>query len=185
MTTFVAFLRAINVAGHASVKMSDLRTAFGRAGGRDVRTLIQSGNVLFEAPAKEAAQVVRKAGNRLRVTSGTEPEIVWRSVLEIETLMKAAPFKDLGAAPGVKLYVAFLSRKPRSLPTLPLISSREALEAIAATAREVFIVSRPKKSGFFGFPNNFVEEQLGVSATTRNWSTITKIVELARSRTDG
>jgi uncharacterized protein (DUF1697 family) len=46
-------------------------------------------------------------------------------------------------------------------------------------------VSRPKKNGFFGFPNNFIEERLGVSATTRNWSTVTKIANLARSQADG
>ena len=60
MKKYVAFLRAINVAGHASVKMSKLRATFQRAGGSEVRTLIQSGNVLFEAPAREAAGVVRR-----------------------------------------------------------------------------------------------------------------------------
>jgi len=41
---------------------------------------------------------------------------------------------------------------------------------------EVYDVSRRKKNGFFGFPNDFVEEGLGVSATTRNWSTIARIL---------
>ena len=53
---------------------------------------------------------------------------------------------------------------------------KEGLEAIAITAREVFVVSRRKKNGFYGFPNNFIEKELDVSATTRNWSTVTKIV---------
>ena len=43
------------------------------------------------------------------------------------------------------------------------------------TDREVFIVSRRKKNGFFGFPNAFIEQELGVSVTSRNWSTVTKI----------
>ena len=50
---------------------------------------------------------------------------------------------------------------------------------------EVFIVSRRKKNGFFGFPNNFIEKELGVSATSRNWSTLTKIVEFVRKEPDG
>lgn len=49
MTKYIAFLRAINVAGHATVKMTDLNRAFVSAGGKNVRTVIQSGNVLFEA----------------------------------------------------------------------------------------------------------------------------------------
>jgi len=66
-----------------------------------------------------------------------------------------------------------------------LLSSKEALEAIAMKSREVFIVSRRKKNGFYGFPNNFIEKELGVSATSRNWSTLTKIVEFVRKEPDG
>ena len=57
---------------------------------------------------------------------------------------------------------------------------KERVEAIAMTDREVFIVSRRKKNGFYGFPNNFIEKELGVPATTRNWSTVTRIVEFLR-----
>jgi hypothetical protein len=48
----------------------------------------------------------------------------------------------------------------------------------------VFVVSRRKTNGFFGFPNNFVEKELGVSATSRNWSTITKIIEFPKMEND-
>ena len=48
------------------------------------------------------------------------------------------------------------------------------------TDREIFVVSRPKKNGFYGFPNAVVESELGVSATSRNWNTVIKLVELAR-----
>jgi hypothetical protein len=51
--------------------------------------------------------------------------------------------------------------------------------------RDVFIVSRRKKNGFYGFPNNFIEKELGVSATSRNWTTVTKIVEFARREGNG
>ena len=83
------------------------------------------------------------------------------------------------SGPRVKLYVAFLARAPRVKLRFPVLLPKEALEAVAMTEREVFIVSRPKKNGFFGFPNNFIEHVLDVPATTRNWSTMTKIVELA------
>lgn len=58
---------------------------------------------------------------------------------------------------------------------------KEALQAVSMTAREIFIVSRPKKNGFFGLPNNFIEEALGVPASTRNWSAVTKIATFVRS----
>ena len=167
------------------MKMSDLRATFERAGGYNVRTFIQSGNVLFEASTRDAVGIVRKVGARLRRTLGTEPEIIVRNVHHIEALVEAAPFKDFQFRRGIKLYVAFLSRRPTFRPALPLISTTEALEIIRVSGHEAFIVSRPKKRGFFGFPNNFIEEQLGVSATSRNWSTVTKIADLAQNQADG
>jgi uncharacterized protein (DUF1697 family) len=98
--------------------------------------------------------------------------------------VRGAPFKRFKAEPGIKLYVSFLSRKPRSKPRFPLLSCKEALEAVAIKNLEVLIVSRRKKNGFDGFPNNFIEKELGVSATSRNWSTVTRIVEFVRKEPD-
>ena len=95
---------------------------------------------------------------------------------------QAAPFKQSKPGSDAKLYVAFLARKPTRRPQFPLLLPKEELEAVAMTDREVFIVSRRKKNGFFGFPNNFIETELGVPATTRNWSTVTKIVEVLKRR---
>jgi hypothetical protein len=59
----------------------------------------------------------------------------------------------------------------------PLASPDEGLEVLGIDGSEVFVISHPKKNGFFGFPNAFVERALGVTATSRNWSTITRLVE--------
>lgn len=181
MKKSVAFLRAINVAGHATVRMSDLRDAFAAAGCKGVRTYIQSGNVVFEAPAADATAVLHKVRAKLRDLLGGEPEVLFRTAQEIGKIVATAPFRRLEARPGLKLYVAFLSRKPKKKPRFPLRSPPEALEAVGMSSREVFIVSRRKKSGFYGFPNNFIEKELGVRATSRNWSTVTKIADLLRT----
>ena len=173
-------MRAINVPGHAVVTMSDVRDAFAAAGCAKVRTCIQSGNVIFEPRARDTAEILQEVRGTLRTVLGEEPDIFLRTVHELERIVNSAPFKDVEAEPGTKLYIALLSRTPRPMPRFPLVSSKEALEAIAMSGREVFIVSRRKKNGFFGFPNNFIEQELGVTATSRNWSTITKIVELVR-----
>ena len=180
MTTYLAFLRAINVAGHAIVRMTDLRDAFAAADCKKVRTFIQSGNVVFESE-KAAAAVFESVRDSLRDLIGGEPEVFFRTMRDVERLVERAPFKRFEAEPKIKLYVAFLSRKPRLHPTLPLRLPKEALEAIAMGDREVFIVSRRKANGFYGFPNNFIEKELGVAATSRNWTTVTKIATFARS----
>ena len=179
MGKYVAFLRAINVAGHARVKMTDLKAAFASAGCRDVRTYIQSGNVLFEAPEEDRAAVFGRVGLELRELVGGEPNVLFRTQRKIERLVRRTPFKDFEGDSEVKLYVSFLAQKPKSKPSLPLLSQKEALEVIGVHSVEVFIVSRHKKNGFYGFPNNFIESELGVLATSRNWSTLTKIAELS------
>jgi uncharacterized protein (DUF1697 family) len=178
MNKYVAFLRAINVAGHAKVKMRDLKQVFITAGCKNVRTYIQSGNVLFEAPERDTKSLIQEIQNKLCELLGTEATVMYRTFREIEDIMRTAPFKEIEPETDVKLYVAFLSRKPHLKPTLPLLLPKEALEAVKVKNLEVFIVSRKKKNGFYGFPNNFIEKELGVPATTRNWSTVTKIADL-------
>jgi uncharacterized protein (DUF1697 family) len=178
MNKYVAFLRAINVAGHAKVKMSDLKQVFIAAGCKDVRSYIQSGNVLFEAPESDTESRLQEIQNKLCELLGTEAIVMYRTFREVEDIVRTAPFKDIAADTDAKLYVTFLSRKPPHKPTLPLLSPKEALEAVKVKNLEVFIVSRKKKNGFYGFPNNFIEKEFGVPATTRNWSTVTKIAKL-------
>jgi uncharacterized protein (DUF1697 family) len=176
----VAFLRAINVGGRSLVKMSDLRVAFERAGCLSVRTYIQSGNVVFDLPVRGQATVFLRIRRNIRALMGCEPEVVFRTGRELQRIVAQAPFKDSVGKPDVKLYVVFLSRKPARTPVLPLVSEKEAIEAAGMTDREVFIISRPKKNGMYGFPNEIAEATLGVPATSRNWTTVTKILEIAR-----
>jgi uncharacterized protein (DUF1697 family) len=174
----VVFVRAINVAGHPRARMHDVRETFVAAGARDVSTCLQSGNILFEASTREAVAILRRARTELRRLFREDAYLAVRTAAEIEALVAQAPFSAIEAGPRVKLYVAFLMDDVRIAPTFPLVDPVDRLEAVAMRGREVFLVSRPKPNGFFGFPNNFVERVLGVSATTRNWSTIGKIVAL-------
>jgi uncharacterized protein (DUF1697 family) len=65
-------------------------------------------------------------------------------------------------------------------PRFPLLLPKEGLEAFGISGREVFMVSRRNPNGFYGFPNNFIEKGRGISATSRNWNTVTKIVKFAK-----
>lgn len=175
MTTYVAFLRAINVGGHAVVKMTALRDAFTAAGCKDVRTLIASGNVLFEAPAAGIAALERRIRAELGNLFETPPGLFIRTVRDVARLVQANPFRRYAAKPRLALYVAFMSRKPRQMPRLPLRSGPEVLDVISVKGREAFVVSGRKKNGLYGFPNLFIEKQLDVIATCRNWKTVVKI----------
>jgi uncharacterized protein (DUF1697 family) len=179
MTRHVAFVRAINVGGHAVVRMKDLQEMFASAGCSDVRTYIASGNIVFDAPAGSVAATIRKVGASLRKALGHEPEIVVRTAREIEAIVKAVPFKNVADEPDIKLYVAFLARAPKARPKWPLVSAADGVEAIQAGGRDVFILRRRMKNGLFGIPNSFPEATLGVPATIRNWATVTKVHAMA------
>jgi uncharacterized protein (DUF1697 family) len=173
---YVALIRAINVRGHQTLRMEAVRAAFAAAGCAKVRTCLQSGNVIFEPPRTPGAAVRDRIRGVFLDRFDAEPQFVLRSAADMQRLVSGDPFMGIAAAgPRVKLYVAFLFRTPRPAPAFPLTSSSERLTAVSMTNREVFLVSRLKPNGFFGFPNNFIEEALGVPATTRNWSTVMKI----------
>ena len=176
----LAFLRAINARGHASVHAAALVTAFESAGCTDVRTYIQSGNVAFRPPAGQSAAVFASIRVALRRVVGETPIVLFRSARELALLVDANPFGALRDDPATKLHVGFLSRRPWHPIEVPMEWQAEAMTMSASTGREVFIVSRPKPDGSYAIPNPLIESALGVPATTRSWSMVSKLVELTR-----
>lgn len=174
----LAFLRAVNVRGHASVHAAALVTAFESAGCTSVRTYIQSGNVAFRPPEGQSAAVFASIRVALRRVIGETPIVLFRSARELVGLVDLDPFGALQNDSSVKLYVGFLSRRPWHPIEVPIEWPPEAMAVVGANGREVFIVSRRKPNGFYAIPNPLIESALGVPATTRNWSTVSKLVEL-------
>ena len=176
--TYIAFLRAINVGGHATVKMADVRDAFVDAGCRNVRSVIQSGNVIFDAAASGRTVLKTRICQQLAARIGKDPGLCMRTAREVESLAQAGPFRKFSGAPEVKLYVAFLGGKPKRSRRLPLRDETEALEVFASSGRDLIIVSRKAKNGLYGSPYGIVEEAFGVAATIRNLNTVCRIAEL-------
>src|SRR5688572_19818644 len=170
--TRVAFLRAVNVAGHARVAMVDVVRAFEKAGCCGARSYGHAGNLLWAQSG--GAAPVEKVRALLGRLLGEPPGIMMRTKREISAIVDADPFGALVDDKSVKLYVVFLERKPKQMPALPLRHATEQLELIAVRGREAYVVSRRKPNGFYGFPNQLVERVLGVTATSRNWSTVVK-----------
>jgi len=179
---YVALLRAVNVAGRGIVKKDALRDAFARAGGRNVRTFIASGNVLFDAAPGRLEAIVAGARRRLKPLLGAEPVVVVRSATQMAALLRRGPFAGVDAPAIVKRYIVFLAGVPARRPRLPLAQPDEELDLVHVEARDCWVVSRRKPSGMYGFPGIFVEAALGVASTARNWSTVTKLAVLLSER---
>src|SRR5688572_11629494 len=105
MGQYVAFMRAVNVAGHARVRMDAVRLAFAAAGCGTVRSYIQSGNIVFDSPARDVGRLVGSVRAKLRGILGEEPAILLRSLPELERLVAECPFAQRAPKSGVKLYV--------------------------------------------------------------------------------
>jgi uncharacterized protein (DUF1697 family) len=176
---YIAFLRGINVGGNKLIKMEALADALTSAGLRHVKTYIASGNVIFDSSGTPEA-LAKKIERKLLKTFGHEITVVVLSLSELQALVKSDPFKRVRRGRDVMLFVTLLTRKIE-LPEKTIESKSDKLKVIAVQPRATFTVARRKKTGWFGFPNNFIEKVLAVPGTTRNWSTLEKILAVAEA----
>ena len=168
---YVAFLRAINVGGNAIIKMADLKKMFEAAGLENVQTYIQSGNVIFES--EEGADSLAKQIERLlEKTARYKIEVFVRTIREVQSIAEKSPF---GVKDGEMVYVTFLNTKPGKQSQQALLNHKSDADDFAFKGREVYSLRRDREKSVFS--NNFLEKILKMPATSRNLTTIIKIVE--------
>lgn len=175
MTTYIALLRGINMAGYKVIKMNDLRICFESMRFKKVRTYIQSGNVLFESPQSDEVKLLKRINISLENTFDHDIAVLLRTMDELKLISESDPFKRL--KPNSMPYVTFLPFPLKYAPDLPLYSTKRDLEIVHYKNRELFSVGHLVK-GRRGFPNTFIEKEFGILATTRNWNTVKKLVLL-------
>jgi len=174
MTNYVAMLRGINVGGHAKVSMSDLRRVFDGLGYADVRTYIQSGNVVFRTPEKAASMAATiEAG--LVEALGLAVRVVIRTGPQLAAAMACNPLDD-GTRDAGRLHVTFLASAPTPAHTGALDASAQLPDEFRVVGREVY-VHCPNGYGRTKLTNAYFERAFGVVATTR---TVKTVAELAR-----
>jgi uncharacterized protein (DUF1697 family) len=140
-----------------------------------VETYIQSGNVVFRAPAGKAKIYESKISQSILQTLGLSVATIIRTFEELEKIIAENPFEKI-TEPNVKFYTFFLASKPARTHELPIISEKTGIELFSIIECDAFVISRQVK-GIYGFPNNFIEKELGVSATARNMNTVCSIIE--------
>ena len=177
MIRYIAFLQGINPAGQKQVTMDEVRDYFEELLGlQNISTYIQSGNVLFESEATDETDLRYKLEKQLKDRLGYEVKVILRMFHEIRNVIKNNPFDQLKTADTRNLYVTLLSDvPPYSVRGSLGVYSNDAEDA-RLVKREVYILS-----GNYGktcFPNSLIEKKLGVAATTRNWATLNKILDL-------
>jgi uncharacterized protein (DUF1697 family) len=176
---YVSLLRAVNVGGR-KLPMADLRSLYKHQGHHDVVTYVQSGNVVSRSATRTAAAVARAIGAAIEAELGLEVEVLVRTPAELERVLAANPF--LGGRhtnPDPKtLHVTFLAVAPAATRVADLDGSAFAPDEFRIAGREIYL-SCPHGYGTTKINNAWFERKLAVAATTRNWRTVGKLVELA------
>jgi len=166
MTTYVCLLRGVNVAGHRKVGMEELRSHFSSVGFSNVRTYIQSANVVFDHSKSSAQSLARKIEDRLKHNLGTGTAAVLRTREQMERVVQHNPYSKKDES---RVHVIFLKNIVRNFPA-GISSATAAGELFTPFAEEIYLFL-PNGSGRTKLSNSFFEKTLGVTATMRNWRT--------------
>jgi uncharacterized protein (DUF1697 family) len=178
MPSRIVLLRGINLGSTNRIAMPALREALADAGFEDVQTYLQSGNVVLSSRAAPAT-VARKCKTLIAEHFGLDIDVVVRTRAELAEVVRRNPLGDVAKDPK-RYQVSFLSAKP----TAEVVRKLEALaagdERLVASGRELYAwhpsgVARSKLWAALA------GRGLGVTATARNWTTVTKLLELADS----
>jgi uncharacterized protein (DUF1697 family) len=178
MPSWVALLRGINVGGQKVVSMERLRGSFAAMGFRDVRTYVQSGNVVFETAADTSDALTRKIEEGIRRDFGFSVIVILRIAKELQKIVKTNPFLSEEGIEPAKLHVTFLAKAPNKAALKNLEKLATSPDRFRLIGREIFLYC-PDGYGRTKLSNSAFEKRLSVAATTRNWRTTTALCEMA------
>ena len=168
MPRYAAFLRGVMP---MNAKMPDLKRAFEAAGFGEVRTVLSSGNVVFDARAATVAALERKAEAAMQRTIGRVFLTIVRPVEALQELLASDPFGAFRLKPGAKRIVTFLRQRPTTRIVLP--PELAGARIYAVQGGEVFsaYLRTPKGPVFM----TLIDKTFGKEQTTRTWDTVAKI----------
>jgi uncharacterized protein (DUF1697 family) len=179
MTTYVALLRGVNVGGNKMVSMAGLRAALEDMGFSDVRTVLQSGNVVFRSTARASAALEHSLENQLEARLKCAADFHIRTAAEWKGVVARNPFKDEARHDPGHLLVTFFKAPLDKTKVKTLEGAIPGRERLHADGRQLYIVF-PDGVGTSKLPP-IMDRTLGVRGTSRNWNTVLKLSTLAGS----
>lgn len=178
MKTYVSILRGINVSGKNLIKMDALKKTYESLGFIDVKNYVQSGNIIFSADETETGLLEEKLSSAIKKDFGFEVPVIVMSKADLEKIIEENPFvRDSEKDPGA-LYVTFLADSLADFDREGIEEKIQGDEEIHFGSRAVYLYC-PHGYGKTKLNNTFLERKLKQKATTRNWKTTNKLLELA------
>jgi uncharacterized protein (DUF1697 family) len=177
MNQYVALLRGINVGGKNLIKMTDLKSCFEALGFKNVRTFIQSGNVLFSAAGSDQARLTKRIEESLSKTFNYQSRVVIRSLQQMKEIVTHAP-KGFGSAPASYRYdVIFLKEPLIADKAMESVTLKEGVDQ-AFAGQGVLYFSRLSSRATQSRLPRIITLPVYQSMTIRNWNTTTKLLNM-------
>lgn len=174
----MALLRAVNLGSRNQVSMPKLRTALETAGFADVRTYVQSGNVVAASRHRKPDAVARAITTVIRTEFGLDVPVVVRTYDELTGVVAANPFPQAAKERPKQLSVTFLEAEPDAAKVEALLAGEATADTCRVIGRELYVDYLGGMAGTRLTPQYF-ESRLGVRGTARNWRTVLAITEMA------
>jgi uncharacterized protein (DUF1697 family) len=177
--TYIAILRGINVSGKNMIKMPALIKTFESLGYNKIKTYVQSGNVIFQTKPSKSKDLEKQIHDRIDKDFDTRIPVMVLNNKYISEIQENNPFLDRKETDLTKLHVTFLSEAPEKENTDKINTAQYAPDEFIIDKKVIYLYC-PGGYGKTKLNNNFFENKLKVTATTRNWNTVNKLVELIK-----
>ncbi len=177
MPRYVALLRGINVGKNNRISMADLRALVEKLGHADVRTHLNSGNVVFTAPEQSNETLAVEIEAAITTTFGFDLPVIVRAAREVREVVENNPFPEHEADPTT-LHVAFLAARADPDLVAALADAPRGDDDYQVISTEVYLHYPNRISGAVFMPNG-LDKALQVATTSRNWRTVTALAAMA------
>ena len=178
MPSYVAMLRGINVTGTKPMKMEALRASFEALGFTNVRTYVQSGNVVFTAKDRTTAPLAPKIVARIKRDFTYDVPVLVLGAAELARVVTENPFVAQKGVDPTRLYVTFLDGAPAAAGLEKMRTASSGKDEFHCLGTSIYLHC-PVSYGNSKLNNNAFERALRVGATTRNWKTVTTLAAMA------
>lgn len=172
----LALLRGINVGGKNILPMRDLAAIFGDAGCENVRTFIQSGNVVFNASASASRRLAGEVAARIEERFGYKVPVILRTAQQLHDVVSNNPFLKPGSAEEI-LHVMFLADRPIPAKIAALDLNRSLPDTFIVRGQEIYL-NLPNGGGKSKLTNAWFDAKLSTVSTVRNWRTVNKLLTM-------
>ena len=178
MCVYIALLRAVNVGGRKSILMAELRDLLGELGFAEVRTLLQTGNLIFRSKRRKASELEEFLETEAAKRLNLQTDFLVRTGEEWGRIVENNPFPDEAERDAAHLVVMFLRQAPNAKDVEALRDAITGPENVSVQDRQAYIVY-PCGIGRSRLTNALLEKKLGTRGTARNWNTVLKLASVA------